>query len=155
MKTTLALVLVAGMAGCAAEEAGRSAAALETDPTQERAAFEWSRAPFAARTLAQRLRARHTHDLPEQVDPVAARWVAEHDPAMVVRGRALSLLRDTTPETRALVASILASPESHPILLCGALEASRAFAGDAEMAGWRDTLRDHADPRVRHASRAR
>ena len=89
------------------------------------------------------------------IGTLVGKKVAEHDPAMVVRGRALSLLRDTTPETRGLVASILASPDSHPILLCGALEASRAFAGDPEMAAQRDALLDHADPRVRHAAQAR
>lgn len=152
------IALMLGSLGCAQQEsAAPQAAELQRVARgSDRPTVDWGDAPFAARTLAQRLRARHTRDLPagEPIDPHALRWVATHDRWMVVRARALSLADDASPEMRALIVPLLAEPATHPLMLCGALDASRAFVGDPEIDALRGQLQTHDDPRVRRRAEA-
>ncbi len=123
--------------------------ARATSPTRD---ADWTNAPWSARTLAQRLRARHTADLPTEVDPAAARWVATHDRWLVIRARALSMLRDDSEETRALITDVLDDEASHPILLSAAVVAGRASSSET-LSARAAQFADHPDPRVRHAAR--
>jgi hypothetical protein len=114
--------------------------------------LDWTGAPWSARTLAQRLRARHAADLPTEVDPAAARWVATHDRWLVIRARALSMLRDDSEATHALIADVLDDEASHPVLLSAAVAAARASSSET-LAARAAEFAEHPDPRVRHAAR--
>ena len=112
------------------------------------------------RRMAARLAVRHTSDLPgaEELRKVegadlALVWVANHADAMVVRARALALLRHVpTVAARTELTAHVGSPDKHPVLRAGAVRGLAPFLGrDDVVELLTGALRD-TDPRVAHAA---
>jgi hypothetical protein len=118
-------------------------------------------APASADKIAGLLMARHKEDLPgkeklahyEDAEESLA-WLAEHGGRMVLRVRALALLRFYTGETtRKVLLDVLTSPDAHPALVAAAITGSGGFEleRDATLRAAVEDAGRHDDPRIARA----
>ena len=128
MTRTLVVLLALGTVACARPD--------EPPPTVE---AREAGPPGSADTLRPLLMARHAKDLPSprssaRHDDAAAglRWLAEHDDLVVVRARALLLLRHfPDADTEVLLLRQLDDADSHQQLRAAAVRALSGFDLDA------------------------
>jgi hypothetical protein len=161
-KYTSVFLAAALLAGCTSSNGQHTEApalpakrpAVESEPEAPTAVDE------AARKLARRLAVRHTEDLPgadelrELEGAVASLvWVAGNADTMVVRARALALLRHVpSPEGRAALVSHLQPPSPHPTLRAAAVRGLEPFDGDADVLALLTAALRDGDLRVAHAA---
>lgn len=121
MKRRLLLVLGVALASC-------QASPEEPISTRDGALVEPGEPPADVATIAGLLRARHVEDLPSADDlgkyPTAEaslRHLALEGDSMVIRTRALTLLRFDSAETGALLVEVVADARAHPALRAAAV----------------------------------